>query len=159
LGGNNEAAIAGNAAIYSPLKPIPASFIAPQTQKANKTFRLQHRLAPQQKTLNAAAPNVQRTKFDQAKLDQAKLEQEKLAQANLANTAIFAFIVESSTANPNLVHPANLATNSAVSTQTIFVIVQNPAAASGQPIFQIHFWQVTVFHPATASKHAPNKET
>jgi hypothetical protein len=38
--------------------------------------------------------------------------------------------------------------------------VQNPdSTASGQPIYQIHFWQVTVLHPATARKPVPNKET
>ena len=145
------------------LKPIPASFIEPKTQKANRTFPLQHqhqcagqRLAPQQKTLNAAtaAPRIQQTNFHQANFVQANLDS--------VNAQIFAFIVESgfdASAETANVHPASFATDSAISTQTIFVITQDPAAAAaGQPVFQIHFWRVTVFHPA-ASKPIPNKET
>jgi Zn-dependent protease with chaperone function len=144
------------------LKPIPASFIAPQIQKTDKAFPLQHRcagqrLAPQQKTLNAAATasRIQQTNFQPTNFVEANLDS--------ANAQIFAFIVESEfnppvpTAN---IHPASFATDSAISTQTIFVITQDPAAdAAGQSLFQIHFWRVTVFHPATTSKPIPNKET
>jgi beta-lactamase regulating signal transducer with metallopeptidase domain len=150
LGGNSmiEQAVSAEAA---PLKPIPASFkLPPSSQPETISHSLPHRAAlqkPQNKITNLA------------------ISTPAPSQKQNADSAIFAFMIESSMVNPNLanpnfVHPANLATNSAISTQTIFVIVQDPhAAPSGEPIYQIHFWQVTVFHPATAGKHAPNKET
>jgi beta-lactamase regulating signal transducer with metallopeptidase domain len=157
--------------IHSSLKPIPASYIAPQAQKTDKAFRLQHRvagqrLAPQQKTLNAAvsAPQIQ-TNFVQASVDSAKL-----AQTDLADAEVVSFVIENAFFNAPVVpttnqhaadvHPASFASGSAASTETIFVITEAPnAAAPGQPIYQIHFWRVTVFHLVAASKPIPNKET
>jgi beta-lactamase regulating signal transducer with metallopeptidase domain len=171
-----------DSSINSWLKPIPASFITPRTQKANKIFHLRHQLVPQQKTLNASVvvpriqqPNHQQTSFvstnlDSAKLDQVKVDQAKLAQSDLVSASIISFVVENDVIenavyNPSVaqtasVRPASSSADAAISTETIFVITEDPgASASGQPIYQIHFWRVTVLHPVAASKPIPNKET
>jgi beta-lactamase regulating signal transducer with metallopeptidase domain len=163
--------------IHSLLKPIPASYIAPQVPKADKSFPLQHRfarqqLAPQPKTLNAAvsAQPVQQTNFQQTNFVPANLDAANLAHFDLANAEIVSFVIENAVYKapsvPTMnqpatdVHPASFASEAAVSTETIFVITEEPnAAASGQPAYQIHFWRVTVFHPVAAGKPVPNKET
>jgi beta-lactamase regulating signal transducer with metallopeptidase domain len=149
----------------STLKPIPASYITPEAQKSNKNCQ-QRRIAPRQKTLNAAVsvPHLQRASFVQASLDSAKAGQASAqSDAEIISLGLGSFI-ESTIFNPSAapiagVYPASFAADAAVSTETIFVITEDPnAAASGQPIYQIHFWRVTVFHPV-ASKPIPNKET
>jgi hypothetical protein len=142
-----------DSSVESTLKPVRASFVPPQTSRVRV---LSHpRNAAIQRPALASITNL-----PVAMLPTLNVESASVEQIQNSDPSIFAFIIESSMANPNLVHPASLATDSAVSTQTIFLIVQDPGAtAPGQPIYQIHFWQVTVFHPATASKPIPNKET
>jgi beta-lactamase regulating signal transducer with metallopeptidase domain len=148
---NSRAASTIDSSIESTLKPVRAVFVPPQTSRLG-VFSRSH-IASLRKPLPAKSTNLAASTLT------PNVERASIEQIQNADPGIFAFIIESSTAAPNLIHPANLTTDSAVSTQTIFLIVQDPSSAASQPIYQIHFWQVTVFHPATASKHIPNKET
>jgi beta-lactamase regulating signal transducer with metallopeptidase domain len=150
LGGNN-----GLSGGTPSLTPIPASLVIPPSSQRHRISHSSSKAALQ--------------KAGQNKITNLAISTPAQNQRQNADSAILAFFIESSTVNPsltnpnltnpNFVHPANLASGSAISTQTIFVIVEDHASASGQPIYQIHFWQVTVFHPGTATKHAPNQET
>jgi beta-lactamase regulating signal transducer with metallopeptidase domain len=154
-------AVATDSSITSSLKPIPASFtlLSSSNKISHAPAQCAARNAISQKkttnpTLVAPAPTMV-----QAKLETPQLNPAKLQQASNANSEVLAFFFETPIVPPSLIHQANLSTDSAVSTQTIFIIVQDPAAAaSGLPMFQIQIWRVTVTNPAT-SKPIPNKET
>lgn len=61
---------------------------------------------------------------------------------------------------PNMVHLASSKTQSAPVTQTIFVVIQSgDSSVSGQPMYQIQMWRVTLFHPALDSGSQPPRKT
>jgi beta-lactamase regulating signal transducer with metallopeptidase domain len=73
-----------------------------------------------------------------------------------------AFIVEHSTVEPNMVQTTGCDSTSLISTETVYLLLEKPApGASRQPLYEIHVWRLTVFHPATRSlsKEPPHKET
>ena len=72
--------------------------------------------------------------------------------------------VRSATSNKvraNMVHLASSKTQSAPVSQTIFVVIESgDSAVSGQPVYQIQMWRVTLFHPAAdAGSQSPRKTT
>lgn len=139
------------------LKPIPASYTIPSA----RPNRICHAPAHNKKTTPAIfspAPNMVR-----ARLNAPQPTPTMFQPATNSNSEFISFFFASQFETqtvPSLIHPANFTTDSAATTQTIFIITQDPAAtAAGEPVYQIHFWRVTVFHPATTSKPVPNKET
>jgi len=140
---SSTAAAALDSSVSTTLKPIRASFTPPPAFATNQ--KVMRKLPAAAKPLNLSA------------------ERTPVIAGNSAQ-GIFAFVITSETLDPTLVHPANFAARP-VSSETIFVILQAPGAnphesAAGQPILQIHFWRVTVFHPAQfAVAKIPNKET
>jgi len=65
------------------------------------------------------------------------------------------------TVRPNMVHLAGTKTQPAPVTQTIFVVIESgDNTVSGQPVYQIQMWRVTLFHPAVDSgSQSPRKTT
>ncbi len=145
--------IAVDSSVNSSLKPINASFIAP-TSPTKKPIqpKLLHKRAV------VPAPNPAST--NRLALSQPTSP----APAQNTDAQILAFVISSEMLDPTLIHPASLGTGSTVSTETIFVMVEHRSAntaesAIGQPIVQIRFWRLTVFHPVTPTKPIPNEET
>jgi len=65
------------------------------------------------------------------------------------------------TVRANMVHLAGAKTQSVPVTQTIFVVIESgDNTVSGQPVYQIQMWRVTLFHPAVDSgSQSPRKTT
>jgi len=61
----------------------------------------------------------------------------------------------------NMIHLAGAKTQSVPVTQTIFVVIESgDNTVSGQPVYQIQMWRVTLFHPAVDSgSQSPRKTT
>jgi hypothetical protein len=59
-----------------------------------------------------------------------------------------------------MVHPTGSKIHSAPVTQTIFVVIESgDNTVSGQPVYQIQMWRVTLFHPAVDSGSQPPRKT
>ena len=60
----------------------------------------------------------------------------------------------------NMVHLASSKTQSVPVSQTIFVVIESgDSTVSGQPMYQIQMWRVTLFHPAVDSGSQPPRKT
>jgi hypothetical protein len=60
----------------------------------------------------------------------------------------------------NMVHLASSKTGSVPVSQTIFVVIESgDNTVSGQPVYQIQMWRVTLFHPAVDSGSQPPRKT
>ena len=152
------------------LKPIPAAYTIPSTPSRSNRICSAHSHQKKTRNLAAPAPNFVRAQINTPQPNPAKFQlapnpNSEIVSFFFANQFASQFATEFETEfdphtfAPSLVHPASFATDSAATTQTIFIITQDPDVAAGQPVYQIHFWRVTVFHPAAARKPIPNKET
>jgi beta-lactamase regulating signal transducer with metallopeptidase domain len=152
------------------LKPIPAAYTIPSTPSRSNRICSAHSHQKKTRNLAAPAPNFVRAQINTPQPNPAKFQlapnpNSEIVSFFFANQFASQFATEfetqfeTHTLAPSLVHPASFATDSAATTQTIFIITQDPDVAAGQPVYQIHFWRVTVFHPVAASKPIPNKET
>jgi hypothetical protein len=66
----------------------------------------------------------------------------------------------SKTVRANMVHLASSKTQLAPVTQTIFLVIESgDNTVSGQPVYQIQMWRVTLFHPAVDSGSQPPRKT
>jgi bla regulator protein blaR1 len=70
-------------------------------------------------------------------------------------------VTSNNTDRANMVHLAGSKTHSAPVTQTIFVVIESgDNTVSGQPMYQIQMWRVTLFHPIVDSgSQSPRKTT
>jgi hypothetical protein len=70
-------------------------------------------------------------------------------------------VTSNKTVRPNIVHLAGAKTQPAPVTQTIFVVIESgDNTVSGQPVYQIQMWRVTLFHPAVdLASQSPRKTT
>ncbi|HTW59781.1 MAG TPA: M56 family metallopeptidase [Terriglobales bacterium] len=171
-------AIASAYGARTPLSPIPASFVLPETSRLKNFPR--HRRTPHvvnkfttNKTAPVAPPRIEASNnvpdrvTDRATDNAASstIEGAFIVESQIASSGANPSSLHSGLVNPSLVHPglvhlaSTTSASTPVSTETIFLFVETNQ--SGRPIYQIHMWRLTVLPAAipAASKATPRKET
>lgn len=105
------------------------------------------------------AVNASGTAVPPAPVVQAKLNT-KVSASRIRIPVVPASVhsARAKTAGNNMVHLASSKSKSVPAAETVFVVIESGSSASGQQVYRIQMWRLTVLHPAVdPDSKSPNK--